>query len=393
MDRKMNVLVTCGRFYPSIALVRALHAAGARVDVADPYKLAPALHSHAVYWMHVIAAPAREPLRFIAEVAAIVRERDIDLVVPAFEEGYYLARYRDLIPAPIFVPSFDAVERLHDKAHFQDVCRELGLRAPRTIAAASQPALRDAIAEFDQYVARPAFSRGGEAYLTNHGPRTGETTVDRCQPTTSNPWLVQEYIEGKDACSFSVVRDGKVVVHCSYEPSVAAVGGFAVEFTAIDDFGSLDVASRVAEKFGYTGFIGFDYRRSSDGLVMIECNPRLTAGSFLTPDGWVGAGVLDAPGAPNIASAGKSRQYDAYILIGNAPHLKPAQRLHQLLATPDAIMSANDVLPALYCLLNRRHFSHVAKQEHVDLIEAFTGDVIWDGTPMPDPPATLEKAG
>lgn len=392
MDRKMNVLVTCGRFYPSIALVRALHAAGARVDVADPYKLAPALHSHAVDQLHVVASPAKETLRFVEEVAQIVRERAIDLVVPSFEEGYYLARYRDLIPAPVFVPDFATIARLHDKAHFQEVCRELGLRAPRTVTVTSQSALRGAIAEFDDFVARPAFSRAGETYLTNHGPRAGETTVDQCQPTESNPWLVQEYVEGKDACSFSVVRDGEVVVHCSYEPSVAAVGGFAVEFTAIDDFGSLEVASKVAEHFGYTGFVGFDYRRSPKGLVMIECNPRLTAGSFLTPEDWVGTGVLDTPEPVRIAPSGKKRQYDAYILVGNAPHLKPAQMLHQLLTTPDAIMSASDVLPVLYCFINRRHFSHMAKQEHVDLIAAFTGDVIWDGTPMPDP-APLSRAG
>jgi glutathione synthase/RimK-type ligase-like ATP-grasp enzyme len=387
VDRKMNVLVTCGRFYPSIALVRALHAAGARIDVADPYKLAPALHSNAVAAMHVVAPPAKEPLRFVDDVAAIVRQRDIDMVVPVFEEGFFLSRYAAMIPAPIFAPAFDTIERLHDKAHFQDVCRELGLRAPRTVTVTGRDDLRAAIARFDQYVARPAFSRTGQTYLTNHGPRAGEITVDDCNPTEDNPWLVQEYIEGKDACSFSIVRDGKVVVHCSYEPTVAAVGGFAVEFTSIDDFGSLEVASQVAEKFGYTGFLGFDFRRTADGFVMIECNPRLTAGSFLTPEDWVGAGVLDTPGTTRIALPGKSRQYDAYILIGNAAHLKPAQMLHQLLTTPDAIMSTNDVLPALYCFINRRHFSHLAEQRHVDLVEAFTGDVAWDGTPMPEPPA------
>ena len=218
MARAKNVLVSCGRFYPSIALVRALHEAGARVDVADSYKLAPALHSHAVDKMHVIAAPASDAVQFVDDVAAIVRERDIDLVVPAVEEGFYLAHYADRIPVPIFSPPFSTIERLHDKAHFQEVCRELGLRTPRTITVDSREAHRDAIGQFELFLARPAFSRGGITCHTNHGPRAGEMSVDDVEPTRDNPWLVQEFIEGDDACSFSVVRDGKVVVHCTYEP-------------------------------------------------------------------------------------------------------------------------------------------------------------------------------
>jgi len=42
MARDLNVLVTSGRVSPAVPLVRALHDAGARVDVADSYRLAPA---------------------------------------------------------------------------------------------------------------------------------------------------------------------------------------------------------------------------------------------------------------------------------------------------------------------------------------------------------------
>ena len=100
MGRDLNVLVTCGRVSTAVPLVRALHVAGARIDVADSYKLAPALHSNAADQIHVVAPAAREPLRFAQDIAEIVRRRRIDLVVPAFEEGFFLARYAELLAAP-----------------------------------------------------------------------------------------------------------------------------------------------------------------------------------------------------------------------------------------------------------------------------------------------------
>lgn len=380
----MNILVTCGRFYPSVALVRALHSSGARVDAADPYKLAPALHSHAVARSHVVAPPAREPLRFVEEVAAIVRDRDIDLIVPAFEEGYYLAHYADRIPAKIFAPAFPTIEALHSKARFVELCAKLGLQTPKTVSVTGLDDLRDAVTGMSgNFVARPAFSRGGQTCFTNHGPRAGEMTIDDCRPTPDNPYLLQEFVEGADACSYSIVRDGKVVVHCVYEPSVAASGGYAVQFTSIEDFGTLDVASKVASRFNYNGFLGFDYRRTSDGFVMIECNPRATAGSFLTPEDWIHEGVLGEPGDTRVAEAGTRRQYDAYMLVGSSTGLSGRQLVHELLTTPDAIANVHDILPALYCLINRRHFSHAAEDGHGDIVSAFTDDIVWDGSPMP----------
>ena len=234
------MLVTSGRFPPATALVRAFHEIGARVEVADSYPLSPALHSHRADRAHVIAPPASEPLRFVDDVAEIVRARAIDLVVPSFEETYFLARYADRVPAPIFTSPFATVAELHDKSRFVALCDRIGLPTPATAVVSTPGELAAAVGRLDAFVARPAFSRGGLVYLTNHGPRAGESRVEDCRPTADNPWLVQEFVEGDDACSFSVVRDGEVVLHCPYEPTIAAEGGWSIQFTTIDDFGSLE---------------------------------------------------------------------------------------------------------------------------------------------------------
>lgn len=381
----MNILVTGARFFPSIALIRAFHDGGLRVDVADALPIAPGLHSHAADKTHHVASPAEETLKFVADVATIVRERDIDMIVAPFEDSFFLSRFADEIPAPIFVPPFATVAELHNKATFQDVCHRLGLPAPRTIVAKSRDVLREAVPQFGDFVARPAFSRGGYNYLTNHGPRAGETTVDDCNPTEDNPWLVQEYIDGNDACSFSIVRDGKIVVHAVYEPTIAAEGGFSVQFSSIEDFGTLEMTAKVAAEFGYNGFIGFDVRRTGDGFVMIECNPRLTAGCFLTPEDWLTDAVTGQPSDLRIAPPGVRRQYDAIILERRETHLSPRQMLHELLTTRDVTLTAEDVLPTLYTFINRRHWSRLAEREHVGVADIIYKDIAWDGTPMPEP--------
>lgn len=388
MDCDRRVLVTGGRFHPATVVVRALRGFGARVDAADSYKLSPALHSHAVDEIHLVPSPSHESVGFAEAVAQIVREREIDLVVPTFEEGFFLSRYAELVPAAIFAPPLETIARLHNKLRFAELCNDLGLRTPKTIAATSRAELRDAVGQFENFVARPAYSRGGMVYLTNHGPRAGESTVDDCQPTSDNPWLVQEYVEGKDACSFSIAREGRVVVHCAYEPTIAASGGWSLQFTSIEDFGSYEVASTISRELAFDGFISFDYRRTADGLVMIECNPRLSAGVQLTPEDWVGNAMLGkSDGEVRVVEPGARRQYDAYLLDRHIIRLPPKKLIHELLTTPDALMKADDVLPALCFLISRHHWSQVAKREHISVGSAFVDDITWDGSPMPAIPA------
>jgi glutathione synthase/RimK-type ligase-like ATP-grasp enzyme len=379
----MNVLVTCGRFHAATDIVRALHAAGARVDVVDPYKLSPALHSRNVDAMHVVASPASAPLDHVADIAKIVRRRKIDLIVPTYEDGFYLANYAEMLPAPVFGPNFETIAKLHNKSRFLDLCRDFGLQMPKTQLVANREELRSATDQFDDFVARPVYSRGGQVYLTNHGPRAGETTVDDCDPSAGNPWLVQDYVEGTDACSLSIVRDGKVVVHCAYEPTIAAPGGYSVQFSSVEDFGTLDITSAICGELGYNGFVGFDYRRTPDGLVMIECNPRSSAGVFLFPHEWISDAILGEPEDLRIVPPGIKRQCDGYMLNRHVVSLPAHQLVHELLTTPDLYISAKDMLPAVYFFLCQRHWSHVAKREHTSFGWAFLSDVSWNGEPMP----------
>jgi hypothetical protein len=381
------VLVTSGRFPPATPLVRAFHEVGARVDVADSFALSPALHSKRADRTHLIAPPASQPLRFADDVAGIVRARGIDLVVPSFEETFFLARYADRVPAPIFTSPFETVTELHDKSRFVALCERIGLPVPETVVVRTGAALAEAVLRLHDYVARPAFSRGGMVYLTNHGPRAGESRVEDCLPTSDNPWLVQEYVEGDDACSFSVVRDGEVLLHCPYEPTIAAEGGWSIQFSTVEDFGSLDRVRRIAEETRFTGCIGFDYRRTEGGLVMIEANPRASAGAFFPPGEWLAEAITGSSSELRIVPPGLRRQYDAYLLDAHIPSGSPATVLHALLTTPDAFFDARDVMPALYFLISRRHWSRVARDEHASVGTAFVEDMSWDGTPMPEPPA------
>lgn len=382
-----RALVTAGRVPCSVGVVQALAEYGARIDVADSYPLAAALHSSSAAAAHTLPAPASDPIGFVDAVARVVGERAIDLVIPSFEEAFYLSRYMHRVSVPVFTPSFEAIQRLHNKAAFVGLCADLGLRIPASVVATSSAALVDATRRFDRYLARPAFSRGGAHCLTNHGPRAGEMNVDECRPTGQNPWVVQEFVEGDDASTFSIVRRGKLLVHCVYAPLIEASGGFSVRFTSIDDFGTLPAVTRVAEHFGYTGFLGFDCRRTDDGFVMLECNPRLDAGIFLTPPQWTGEAVFGECDTMRMVAAGAKRQYDAILLSRGEIQIPLRERIKLLLTESDALAARGDLLPALLFYTGHRHWNAVAEREHLDYGTAFVEDVSWDGSPMPDEPA------
>lgn len=366
----------------ALALIRAFGAAGHRVITCDTAAHVddPSAHSRFAAEAVAVPAPAADPTGYVAAVARLVREHGVDLVMPQFEEILYLAQAADLLGAPMFAPPFPTLVELHDKARFQALCAGLGLPVPRTVVVRSGDELRAALEGLAHYVAKPAYSRGGLRYLTDTGPRAGELRPEDCDPTPANPWLVQEYVDGDDVCSLSIVREGRVVVHCAYRPTVQMVTGASIQFTSEEDFGALPVVERIARGSGLTGVIGLDMRLDGEGRpVLLECNPRCTNGLFLIPDEWVVDAIVGAPQGCRTVPAGRRRQWDLELLIPRFNRLPPWRTARELLSGTDPTFTLHDLEPGLVMMGNLLHFTvHMLRGGH-DLVSSFEEDVVWDG--------------
>jgi hypothetical protein len=388
----VNILVTSARMPFALDEIRKLGRAGHRVLATDSIYGAPGAHSRWVHRRAHVAAPAVAPGRFLADVRALVRLRRIELLVPAFEEVFYLAYAFDAIgaPVPLFAPGFAVLARLHHKGAFNGLLRALGLCAPRTTLVSSRAALTRALVGHARYFARPAWSRGGLELLTNEGPLAGTLAVADCSPTPEAPWIVQDYVDGDDICSFSVARAGHVVAHCAYVHPRQLDQSGGIVFESIVEPATLDCAERVVAATGYEGQISIDFHRLPDGtLVALECNPRPTAGVHLMPDDMFVDALLGPPRLPaRVVRAGVRRQYSAALVRELLLH--PAAVRAELgwlcSAGADVYGEAGDRVPALFQILSYAHvlsyrLRHRGRARGALKAAQFEG-ITWSGEPL-----------
>jgi predicted ATP-grasp superfamily ATP-dependent carboligase len=391
----VKILVTSSRFPFALGLIRRLGAAGHEILAADTYEAAPGSHSKYVAERIVTVSPKFATKQYCDQIAELVADRGIDLVVPCFEEVFYLARHLgDRADGKrCFFPSLEVLTRLHDKRRFVELARELGLPIARTIVASTQEELREAVTHFDEYFARATFSRGGVQLLTNTGPLAGAVALEDCHPTAENPWLVQEFVHGEDLCSFSVARHGKVVAHCTYRHPLTIDHAGGIVFESVECPESIGIASRISEALGYHGHLSFDFlRRSCDGrLELVECNPRPTSGVLLmAPEQLSDAIFGEPPETPLIVPAGGREQIAAAVLRDMFRNPEDIPRdLHFLLSGGhDVYAEPGDRLPLLYTILSLSHVSafrhrmHARRHEHSDLVASQFFDIEYDGGPI-----------
>ena len=164
------------------------------------------------------ARRARRPRRSSTTLEEIARSNGIEVIVPAFEEAFYISTQCDRLSttATVFTGPFSTLARLHDKVAFQRLVTHLGLPIAETVVAADDAELAEAISGFDRYFARPAFSRGGVSLLTNTGPLAGATKLSDCHPTPQTPWLVQPFVDGDTFCTYRPPTTGRLSTHLMY---------------------------------------------------------------------------------------------------------------------------------------------------------------------------------
>ena len=129
----MKVLITSVRLPFGLDIVRKFGEERHEVYTAETFKTAPGNHSKFVKEHLIVPSPTYETRAFIDKLKDIITSRSIDLLVPCFEEAFYIAAHvHELLGfTSVFCASLDTLQRLHNKATFAELTRELGIPIPR----------------------------------------------------------------------------------------------------------------------------------------------------------------------------------------------------------------------------------------------------------------------
>lgn len=384
----MRALITTSRMPCAIDEIRKLGRAGHHVIAADAFGGAPGNQSRYAVESLVTPSPRHETRRFVDEIARTVRERNVDLVMPGFEDVFYLARYQDALPEEVrFFPSWDLLTQLHNKSSFLALAKDLGLLVPESIVVTNRDDLDYATMQFESFFAKPVYSRGGVDVITNVGP-LGKASTEGADPSPEQPWVVQEFVEGLDVCSFSVAQHGDITGHVTYvhPRQIEHAGG--IVFESIHEPECLQIARRIAEATGYHGQLSFDYMKTDRGMVLIECNPRPTAGvHMMSTDHFVDALLDKKATGLRVTRPGVKCKYSFALLRDMVLHRGQVwDDLACLMSdAKELILDIDDIKPALYQVLSYGRVFAYRKQvkqavrENAELMAAYFYDVCWNG--------------
>ena len=114
-------------------------------------------------------------------------------------------------------------------------------------------------------------------------PTSGEVTLNELLDVLTEPdvfpeLLVMEYLPGLEYSVDLLADKGKVLVSCARQ-SLRMENSIMLEAVIVDHPAVTELCANVSESLGLDGNIGFDIRERSDGTpIIMECNPRITAG-------------------------------------------------------------------------------------------------------------------
>jgi hypothetical protein len=386
----MRLLVTSSRMPFALNAIRKLGERGHDVYASDSYEASPGNHSRYLAGHFVTASPSADPAGFAADVERIATENEIELILPMFEEVFYLAAQHERLSAvtKLYAPPFRTLAQVHDKGTFQELCDRLEIRTPRTVLAHSQDQLTEAMGRFPAYFARAAFSRGGVGLLTNTGPLAGHLQPGDCHPTEANPWLVQEFVDGPMQCTYSALHDGKVASHMSYRAPRQWEHSTGIQFLSVDASDTLPIVERLGSELHWDGQMSLDFIETDDGLVMIECNPRPTDGVLLMTAEELDRGLLAPDQEVLLVPSGREEQLDFAVCaqIFREPLKEAPKTIHDLARIHGTDRGWRDSMPKLYSFLALCRFERLSLQDREQLFVAMADGITWDGQSIPGLP-------
>ncbi|OLN87973.1 hypothetical protein CCHL11_00359 [Colletotrichum chlorophyti] len=321
-NERRTILVTGVGMTKGLALARLFHEAGHRVIGADFSPYACGSRSRALSAYHVLQKPTRgnaDP--YLASVLRVIELEKVDLWVScsgvgsAIEDGVV----KEVVEARTTCKAvqFDVARTriLHEKDSFMDHTRETGLRVPESYLVTSRNEMVAALEaaaglsyNVEKEAARPQKERTprfiaksvgmndrGRGDMTLLPLPTEKQTYDHIYHlewlgmSDKEPWLLQEFIEGHEFCTHSLVVRGEVRAFVACRSAELLMHYVALPADSSLSRAMLDFTRKQAASFGegFTGHLSFDFMVTDADIAMakmsrpdqltlypIECNPR-----------------------------------------------------------------------------------------------------------------------
>ncbi|MGK0289480.1 MAG: putative ATP-grasp superfamily ATP-dependent carboligase [bacterium] len=377
-----KLLLTGGRAPVTLDLARLFHATGWKVLVADSIKFPICKSSNAVSRTFLLPPPKTETKAFIERLKEIIQHYEIDYLLPTCEEVFFISRYRDeLSPyCKVLCDDFDKIKQFHHKYTFTTLAKDLGIKVPLTNLVESKKDLFQYKKTSKHYVFKPAYSR----FATETKINPSFEDVIELTPTRQQPWVAQEFIQGKEYCSYGFAIDGKLKAFSCYHPLYRVGKGSGIYFKPVDNLVIQKFVKNFVEKFEFTGQIGFDFMENSFGEVFVlECNPRATSGlhlfdlqdrfeQVLDPNALLL--VPDRPKPKMVAIGMKVFGFPYGLQSGGFSKFKKAY-----IVAEDIMLNTKDPKPFFYQLVTAGEILKTSLRKRVSLLDAATSDIEWNG--------------
>ncbi len=357
-DRR-TILISGGKMTKALQLARAFHAAGHRVILTETrkYQLTGHRFSRAVARFYVVPDP--RDAHYADALLEIVKSEGVDVYVPVCSPA---ASVFDARAIPGLKPFCDVVHlepdiigEVDDKYRFAKLAGQLGLAAPKSflITDAAQVETFNFAAQKRRFILKSiAYDpiRRLDLTLLPCASSAQTSAFARALPISAeNPWVLQEFIPGREYCTHGTLRDGALTVHCCCESSAVQLNYQHIDHPKIYQW-----VQRFAAGLKRTGQVSLDFIEADDDgeVYAIECNPRTHSAITMLYDRDDLAGAyLGEPVAAPVQPCPQSRP--TYWLYHELWRLAAAARrgsgvrarLRSILRGKDAVFDWRDPLP------------------------------------------------
>ncbi len=385
-----RILLTNGRSPMTLYLARLLHSAGHEVYVTDPQKFHYCKFSNCVKKNYRVPSPRFQPEEHIKELARIVEDEKIDLVIPTWEDVLLVSKHKDKFNkrCKLFVTDFDLLAKVHNKGSFIKLLDQLGFETPRTQIIRSREELL--AVDMDLFALKPGFSRSSKSVFK---VRKGGPLPD-IHPSKSEEWIAQEWLIGNIFCSYTLCHEGKISAHSLYpmefirensKKTNANSGSFCLSFSSIEHEGIFKWTEEFVRKTHFTGQIAFDFVEHPSGQIYaFECNPRLTSGVtlFHAKDRLDKAFFNHCEPLIKAPKESMKQIFLGMLVLGWQPALickKVKLYLTKLVLAKDIIFNKHDVKPFLFQPFIMSKILWISFSSKNSIPASFTDDLDYNG--------------